>query len=124
MQVQPVLHPRGAVDALDFDDGHAHGNGGGGVAFGLFVLLTAILFLRPTETIDGLASLPLYQVVFLLCASFAASAVYANLHTTILVSRPTTLFVIGMVLAVAASHLWHGRAYPAFAGAVELSKGV
>src|SRR5829696_5408623 len=89
MQVQPLLHPRGVVDALNFDGGHARRDGGGGVAVALFVLLTAILFLRPTETIDSLASLPLYEIVFLLCTAFAVPALGANLGPAILVSRPS-----------------------------------
>ena len=124
MQAQSLLHPGGIVDAFDCNNDHARSGGGGGVAFALFVLLTAILFLRPTETIDGLASLPLYEIVFLLCAVCAAPALCANLGPTILASRPTTLFVLAMGAAVAASHLSHGNTYGAFVGAVELSKSV
>ncbi len=77
------------------------------VAYALFILLNAILFVRPAELIEGLQPYRLYLVVILICTATAYPVVLSQLGIRSLARRPITLCVLGLLLAVVLSHLRH-----------------
>jgi hypothetical protein len=77
--------------------------------FNLFVLLTAILFLRPAEILPALGGLPLYQGVILLCLAFSSSKILQQISTQSLVVHPINFCMVGLLTAVIMSHLSHFR---------------
>jgi putative inorganic carbon (hco3(-)) transporter len=75
------------------------------LSFGLFILVNAVLFIRPAELIPALEDLPLYEVAILAAIAAAASHMLRQLSTASLASRPVTVFVLGLLAAVVLSHL-------------------
>lgn len=77
------------------------------MAFWLFILLNVVLFLRPAELVPSLRALPLYQMVILaaVCASF--EPILQQLNFNRLKRNPVSACVVGMLGAVAMSHLSH-----------------
>lgn len=73
--------------------------------FLLFVTLIALLFLRPQELLPALSGLPLYEVVILAALAASALALLGQLSPNSLKSRPTTVCVLGVFVAVVLSHL-------------------
>lgn len=73
--------------------------------FGLFILVNAVLFIRPAELIPELENLPLYEVAILMAIAAAAPHMLAQFSGRSLVSLPVTAFVLGLLVAVALSHL-------------------
>jgi O-antigen ligase len=83
------------------------------LGFALFLLLNAVLFLRPAETIPALAGLEIYLVVILACLAASFPAVLEQFRPSELERRPITVCVLGLLLAIILSHLSHldfGRA--------------
>jgi O-antigen ligase len=76
------------------------------LAFGLFILLNAVLFVRPSEIFPDLATVPIYQFVILACltASLPALAVKV-LSLRALAEQPITLCVLGLLPLVVLSML-------------------
>jgi putative inorganic carbon (hco3(-)) transporter len=95
-----------------------------GVGFGLFVLLNAVLFIRPAEIVPSLAALPIYQVVIVACTIASLGALLPQLSFAALAARPATACVIGLWLAIILSHLTSGSIYEARMGAGEFGKVV
>lgn len=77
------------------------------LAFGLFQLVTATLFLRPAELFSWVGELPLYEVLILSSLGLAATSVEPHFHWTALIRQPITLCAAGLLPAVAISHLQH-----------------
>lgn len=77
------------------------------MAFTLFVLLNATLFLRPIELNPALGALPIYEVLILSCLVLASPRVLAQFAPAALRERPITVCVVGLLLAVVMSHLSH-----------------
>jgi putative inorganic carbon (HCO3(-)) transporter len=75
------------------------------VAFFLFLLVTATLFLRPAEIMGDLADLPVYEWLILSCLALSLPKVLPQLRPAALRGRPITLCVFGMFAAIALSHL-------------------
>lgn len=77
------------------------------LGFALFLLVNAVLILRPAEIIEELAALPIYE--FLILAAVAASyrPILYHLQWAALKQQPITLCAVGMLFAVAASHASH-----------------
>lgn len=75
------------------------------LAFGLFLLLTAILLIRPTEIVPSLDGLPLFQAVILVCLMAAGPAVLSQFGLRNLAARPITACVLVMALVVPLSNL-------------------
>jgi hypothetical protein len=94
------------------------------VAFGLFLVLTAILFLRPTEIIPSLDGMPLFEAVILLCLATTFPWVLAQLTPSALQARPITVCVLGVAIAVPLSHLTQGTDEDVVAVAAEFAKVV
>jgi hypothetical protein len=74
-------------------------------SFGLFILVNAVLFIRPAELIPALENLPLYEVAILAAIATAAPHMLGQLSVASLISRPVTAFVLGLLAAVVLSYL-------------------
>jgi O-antigen ligase len=86
------------------------------LAWGLFLLLNATLFLRPAEIVPQLEALPIYQCIILLCLLLALPLVARQFRSEQLGRNAITLCVIGMLPAVVLSlvmqgDLWGARQY-------------
>jgi hypothetical protein len=77
------------------------------LGYGLFVLLTAALFLRPGELVPSLEGAPVYEVLILTCLVVAFPSVVEQLRARSLVSQPITVCVLGVAAAAPLSHLTH-----------------
>jgi O-antigen ligase len=71
----------------------------------LFILVNAALFVRPGEVVPDLEGSPVYQYLILAALAVASPRVLAQFTGRSLASRPITLCVLGLWLAVVASHL-------------------
>ncbi len=95
-----------------------------GPGFFLFILLNASLFIRPAEVIPALAGWEIYQFLILLTLAVSFPAVLWQLRSRALETRPITVFVLGLLLAVLLSHLVHAEFDKALAGGWEFLKNV
>src|SRR5262245_38701086 len=89
---------------------------GGKLGFGLFILVNAVLFIRPAEVVPDLEKAPIYEVVILACLAVSLPSVLEQLSPAALSGRPITVCVLGLLAAVMLSHLSHfspGAAYDA-----------
>ena len=93
-----------------------------GIQFALLILLTATLFIRPAEVVMALQGLPIYQVLMLFCLALSLPLILAQLRIPVLAGTPITTCVLGLFLAVLASHLSHGRLYDARVCGIEFAK--
>ena len=98
--------------------------GAPGLAFGLFLALTGVLIIRPTEIIPALDGAPLFHAVILACLAVTFPWVIAQLTPTALKARPITICVLGVAAAVPLSHVGHGGSEQAIAAATEFGKVV
>ncbi len=76
--------------------------------FVLFLLATAVLFLRPQDYIPEAATLPLYLAVLSLATLVAVGAILPQASPAALRRRPITVCVCGLLVAAVLSHLSHG----------------
>jgi O-antigen ligase len=80
-----------------------------GVGFVLFLVLNAVLFVRPAEIVPALLGWEIYLACILLCLIVSFPVVLEQLVPRSLESRPITVCVLGLLLAVVLSHLSHFR---------------
>lgn len=80
-----------------------------GLGFFLFLVLNAVLFVRPAEIVPALLGLEIYLVIILACLFFSFPVILEQLEPRSLESRPITVCVLGLLLAVMLSHLSHFR---------------
>jgi len=73
--------------------------------FGLFLLVNAMLFIRPAEFFPALLGLPIYEGCILACLAASYPAIVSQLSGKALVARPITAFAVGMLAAIVLSHL-------------------
>ncbi|HND51197.1 MAG TPA: O-antigen ligase family protein [Pirellulaceae bacterium] len=92
--------------------------------FAFFILLNAILFIRPAELIEALAPLQLYQLAILGCLATSYPGVLSQLGTESLMKRPLTLCVVGILVAIVLSHLQFASIYDARSSGSEFGKVV
>ena len=90
--------------------------------FALFLLLNAVLFIRPSEIIPELEGWPLYEVVILLCLLASLSAVRERLTAHSLRLQPGLVCVLLMLLVIVLSNLLHGLSYEARMGGIMFLK--
>jgi O-antigen ligase len=90
----------------------------------LFILLNAILFIRPAEVVPALEGLPIYQFVIVACILFSYRAILEQLTIQALRDNPITLCVIGLLGAIALSHISHLSFFGLRVGAIEFAKVV
>jgi hypothetical protein len=105
------------------DESHG-GEGKQSLDYPLFIVLNAILFLRPTEVIPALDGLPLYNATIICCLVASFSKIGRSLSLRSLVGRPISLCVLGLLPAVVLSHLSHGSLGGARESFSEFSKVV
>src|SRR6202011_2141756 len=94
----------------------------GTVGFVLFLVLNAVLFLRPTELIQDLEGAPIYEIVILACIAFSWKPLLEKLQGRSLMQQPVTLCVLGLWLAVTLSHLSHANLGATWASGKEFGK--
>lgn len=75
------------------------------LAFALFLLTTATLFLRPAELFIWLADMPIYEVLILGTLALTFQSVQAHFKQFMLARQPITLCVVGVFVAIGISHL-------------------
>ncbi|HMF12115.1 MAG TPA: hypothetical protein VKE94_07405, partial [Gemmataceae bacterium] len=73
--------------------------------FGVFLVLNAVLFLRPAEIVPGMVGLEIYQFLILICIAVAIPVVLEQLSPGTLEARPITVCVLGLLFAAILSHL-------------------
>jgi O-antigen ligase len=73
----------------------------------LFVLLNAVLFVRPAEVVPGLGNVPIYEVLILACVLVSLKPFLAQLRGPALAAAPLTVCVLGLLASVLMSHLAH-----------------
>lgn len=79
------------------------------LGFLLFLVLNAVLFVRPAEIIPALLGWEIYLVVILSCLFFSFPLVLEQLTPRALEMRPIALCVLGLLPAVLLSQLSHFR---------------
>jgi hypothetical protein len=94
------------------------------LAFFLFLLVTASLFIRPAEIVPDLVGLPVYNVLISTCLVVAFPVIQAQLSPRALVNDPISMCVVGMEAAVILSHLSHLEHYYARIFGLEFFKVV
>lgn len=77
------------------------------LAFALFQLVTATLFLRPAEVFSWVGDVPLYEVLILSTLALSVTSMEPHFHWLALVRQPITLCAAALLPAVAISHLQH-----------------
>jgi putative inorganic carbon (hco3(-)) transporter len=68
------------------------------LAFGLFLLLNAVLFVRPSEIFPDLAEIPIYNIVIIPCiVASLPTLLFGVLRWRVLVAQPIILCVLGLL---------------------------
>src|SRR5262245_501802 len=79
------------------------------MSFALFIVLNAVLLIRPEELWPEIAGLRLYLIVMSLYLAATAQRLANQLSPHTLAQRPITVCVLGLLVAVALSLLARGR---------------
>ncbi len=80
------------------------------MGFFLFLLVTATLLIRPAEQIPELRNAHLYELLIILCFGFSLSSVLEQFTSKNLDTRPISLCIFGLLIAVVVSQLAQGNA--------------
>ena len=81
----------------------------GTIAFALFLLLNATLFLRPGEMVHALETLPIYEFIIIVCCLVSLPVLLEQLRPKSLIANPVTCFLLALWVAVVASHATRGQ---------------
>lgn len=92
------------------------------MSFALFLLVNAMIFIRPAEFHPALYDQPIYEVCILSCLAFSYTAVVERLAPKDLASRPINACAAGMLVAIVFSHLANGDPVAAYQSGVEFFK--
>ncbi len=87
------------------------------LAFWLFLLVNAVLFLRPADLWEAIAHWPIYEILIVACALLSLRSLLAQLNPVSLQRNPLTFFVLALLAAMplsSLSHGWTGEAALAF----------
>jgi O-antigen ligase len=84
------------------------------VDFALFIVVTAILFIRPTDFIPALADVPLYLIAILPCILLSWHKLVPQLTAAGLRERPVLALAMGILVLAIISCLLHGQLQTAF----------
>ncbi len=90
--------------------------------FALFIVLNALLLLRPEDLFPGISGLRLYLVTITLCTAAALPKLSHALTPQALSRRPVAVCVLGMLAASFASDAYRGRVVEAFEFSAEFAK--
>jgi hypothetical protein len=77
--------------------------------FALFILVTAILFIRPTDFVPGLDEVPIYQIAIVPCILLSWHKLVPQLSPAALKERPVFVFGIGILVVSIISNLLRGK---------------
>jgi O-antigen ligase len=77
----------------------------GALRFYLFILVNALLHLRPSDVLPELENWPLYEVAILACLAVSFPAVLRLLRPATLIEQPINVCVLGLLVAVGLSPL-------------------
>lgn len=77
------------------------------LAFLLFQLTTATLFLRPAELFNWLEDLPLYEGLILSTLALSMTSLEPHFHRRAMYRQPITLCVVGVFVAIILSQMSH-----------------
>jgi putative inorganic carbon (hco3(-)) transporter len=91
------------------------------IGFGLFLLATAVLLMRPADSIPALLNLPIYQFVVSACLCLSAPRLLRQFSPQS-PARPITQLIFGVWLCVILSHLVRGSLWDIRTGGVEFFK--
>ncbi len=83
------------------------------VGFALFLLVNALLLLRPSDIVPDLADVPLYEVTIVACLLMSLRPVLSQLSPQSLYRHPITTCILGLLVAVTLSHLTRFAVYEA-----------
>jgi O-antigen ligase len=117
--------PLGRLAALGLDQPpreEAPPHDPGPLGFAVFILLNAVLFVRPAEIVPALLGWPIYEILILVCAVLSAPAILERFRRTPLTSQPVTVCLLGLWLAVPLSQLAHAQFGLAYTAWFEYSK--
>ena len=90
--------------------------------FVTFLLLTAVVFIRPAEIVPALLGLPLYELLITGSLLLSLPGILGRLRLESLRQQPGVACVVGLLPAVALSHLSHGDFWSARFGALNFFK--
>jgi hypothetical protein len=93
-----------------------------GTGFVLFLLVNAVLFIRPADLLPDLESVPFYEILITLAALASMPVLVEQLSERMIRARPLTFFVVALLPAIVFSQLSHGIIYEARMGAVMFIK--
>jgi hypothetical protein len=91
-------------------------------AFACFLLLTAIVFLRPAEILPELEGLPIYECVMVVCLLSGFGAIIRQLRRRALAAHPWTLCVIALLPAIMLADLSQANLYGARTNGLDFAK--
>mgnify|MGYP007059383282 FL=1 len=94
------------------------------MAYLLFLLANAALFVRPAELSPALSGVQLYLYLIAAAILFSVRGIHNQLSLKTMVQQPINLCVVGLIVAVAASHLSRGQIGPAALGLLMMVKVV
>lgn len=80
---------------------------GSRLGFNLFIVVNAILFVRPTEIVPDLIGLPFYEWSMLACTAASAGGILRQFTKESLLGRPISFCVILLMPAILLSHVVH-----------------
>jgi O-antigen ligase len=86
------------------------------VDFVLFLLVTAIMFIRPTDFVPGIEELPLFQIAIIPCIIVSWPKLAAQLNADAIRERPVFIFGVGLIAVWTLSAIVHGQ----FQDAIEI----
>jgi len=92
------------------------------VDFALFILVTAIMFIRPLDLLPGLETIPLYLIAIVPCILVSWPKILAQLSVASLRRNPVFVFGLGILLLSVATNVAHRQFQLAFDYAVILAK--
>jgi O-antigen ligase len=78
------------------------------LGFYLFILVNAVLFIRPSEIIPELLGVNLYEMLIVVCLAVSLMQVIGQLVGQPLFERPITCCLLGFWVAIILSELWRG----------------
>jgi hypothetical protein len=93
-----------------------------GLAFAFFLLVNATLFVRPADIIPDVRGWNIFLVLILINVALALPSVINQLSPAVLDQRPVTTCAIGLLFAVALSHLTSSHFEEAFEKSADFGK--
>jgi hypothetical protein len=92
------------------------------LGFALFLLVTAVLFVRPGELLPAVKDVPIYEPLMVGCLLASLPAILWQLRWPLLARQPASLCILGLLPAVVLSNLTHGDLWRARHGGLEFLK--